>query len=163
MGKYAVSLDIKKAYRQLLVSYRDSMLRLLIWFRDPKSKQNMVIFRTATCDFGDSQASLALRVAQDKFIAANCKTKLGVLASSMPFADNYLFSGKSKEEVLEAIIEVINLHKKYGMPLKSPSHNLGSEYDYLGKPDDTKTNALGLTWDTEKDTLEPIFHYPLRS
>ena len=78
MGKYAACLDIKKAYRQLLVSYRDSMLRLSIWFRDPKSKQNMVIFRTAICDFGDSQASLALRVAQDKFIAANCKTKLGV-------------------------------------------------------------------------------------
>jgi len=72
MGRYAASLDIKKAYRQLLVSYRDSMLRLSIWFRDPKSKQNMVIFRTATCDFGESQASLALRVAQDKFIAANC-------------------------------------------------------------------------------------------
>ena len=96
MGKYAASLDIKKAYRQLLVSYRDSMLRLSIWFRDPKSKQNMVIFRTATCEFGESQASLALRVAQDKFIAANCKTKLGVLASSMPFADNYLFSGRRK-------------------------------------------------------------------
>ena len=105
----------------------------------------MVIFRTATCDFGDSQANLALRVAQDKFIAANCRTKLGVLASSQPFADNYLFSGRSKEEVLEAIIELINLHKKYGMPLKSPSHNLGSDYDYLGKPEDTTTNALGLT------------------
>ena len=47
------------------------------------------------------------------------------------------------------------------MPLKSPSHNLGTEYNYLGEPEDTKTNALGLTWDTQQDTLEPIFHYHL--
>ena len=80
MAKYAASLDIKKANRQLLVSYKDSMLRLSIWFRDPQNKKEMVIFRTATCDFGDSQASLALRVAQDKYIAANCHTKLGILA-----------------------------------------------------------------------------------
>ena len=105
----------------------------------------MVIFRTATCDFGDSQASLALRVAQDKYIAANCHTKLGILANHDPFANNYMFSVKSKEEVLEAIKELIDLHKKYGMELKSPSHNLGNYYDYLCKPDDTTTNALGNT------------------
>jgi len=106
------------------------MLRLTIWFKNPKNKQNLIVYRTNTCDFGDSQASLALRVAQDKYIAANARTKLGIIASSTPFADNYLFSGKSKEEV-------------------------------LGEPDDVKTNALGLTWDTSKDTLEPIFHYHL--
>jgi len=78
MGKYAASLDIRKAYRQLLVSYKDSMLRLSIWFRDPQKKKEMVIIRTATCDFGYSQASLALRFVQDKYIAANCHTKLGL-------------------------------------------------------------------------------------
>ena len=117
MGKYAASLDIKKAYRQIKVSYKDSMLRLSIWYRNPIKRERMLIFRAATCDFGDSQASLALMVAQDKFITSNCKTKLGKLASEDPFADNYLFSGKSKEEVLEAIFELIDLHIKYGMPL----------------------------------------------
>ena len=47
------------------------------------------------------------------------------------------------------------------MPLKSPSHNLGKDYDYLGIPDDPTINALGITWDTTKDTLQPIFHYHL--
>ena len=75
IGRYAASLDIKKAYRQIRVSYRDSMLRLYIWYRDPEKKEGLVIFRTATCDFGNSQASLSLRVAQDEFIAANCNTK----------------------------------------------------------------------------------------
>ena len=69
-----------------------------------------------------------------------------------------MFSGKSKEDVLESIVELINLHKKLGMEVKSPSHNLGKEYDYLGTPDDPTTNALGITWDTEQDTLQPIFH-----
>ena len=101
----------------------------------------MVIFRSATSDFGDSQASLSLRVAQDEFIAANCNTKLGKVASQDPFANNYMFSGQSKQEVLEAIIELMDLHKKYWMELKTPSHNLGKEYDYLGLPDDPTING----------------------
>ena len=96
------------------------MLRLSIWYRDPQNMQDMVIFRTATADFGDSQASLALRVAQDKYMAANCNTKLGKLAAEAPFADSYLFAGQSKEEVLEAIVEFLNLHKYYGLELKPP-------------------------------------------
>ena len=48
LGKYAASLDIKKAYKQIKVSYKDSMLRLSIWFRDPLKREGMVIFRTAT-------------------------------------------------------------------------------------------------------------------
>ena len=56
----------------------------------------------------------------------------------------------------------MELHEQFGMPLKPPSHNLGDEYDILGKPDDPKSNALGLTWDTEKDTLQPIYHYHLK-
>ena len=28
-------------------------------------------------------------------------------------------------------------------------------------PDDPTTNALGITWDTIKDTLQPIFHFHL--
>ena len=47
------------------------------------------------------------------------------------------------------------------MEVKSPSHNLGKEYDYLGTLDDPTTNALGITWDTEQDTFQPIFHYYL--
>ena len=150
MGKYAASLDIKKAYRQIKVSYLDSLHRVSIWYRDPQNMQDMVIFRTATVDFGDNQASLALCVTQDKYIAANCKTKLGKLAADDPFADNYLYAGQSKEEVLEAIVELINLHKYYGLELKAPSHNLESGYDYLGVPENPNSNTLGVTRDTQK-------------
>ena len=59
-----------------------------------------------------------IRVAQDKYIASNCQTKLGKLASEDPFADYYLFSGRSKEEVAEAIIELIDLHKSMACHLK---------------------------------------------
>ena len=138
------------------------MLRLSIWYEDPAKKQGLVVFKTSTADFGDSQASLALRVAQDKYIAANCKSPLAVLASNWAFADNYMFSGKNKQQVIEAILELLDLHEKYGMPFKPPSHNLGDEMDKLGKPEDTMCNALGLTWDIEKDTPQPIYHYHLK-
>ena len=161
MGKYAASLDIKKAYRQIKVSHRDSMLRLSIWYHNLENMQERVIFKTATANFGDSQTSLALRVAEDKYIAANCKTKLGKLAAEDLFADNNLFAGQSKEDVLEAIVKLINLHKYYGMELKHPSHNLGSGTDYLGVSEYPNSNALDLTWNTQKATLEPIFHYHL--
>ena len=70
--------------------------------------------------------------------------------------------GKNKQQVIEAILELMELHEKYGMPLKPPSHNLDGVSDKLGNLDDTKCNALGLTWDIEKDTLQPIFHYHLK-
>ena len=47
MGRYAASLDIKKAYRQIKVSYKESILRLSIWYRDPLKREGIVIFRTA--------------------------------------------------------------------------------------------------------------------
>ena len=159
IGQYAASLDIRKAYRQIRVSERDAMLRLSVWYDD---KQGLVMYKTCTADFGDSQASLALRVAQDKFIASNCKSPLAILASNWPFADNYLMSGRSKQQVLEAILELMELHEKYGMPLKPPAHNLDGVSDILGNIEDTKSNALGLTWDIETDTLQPIFHYHLK-
>ena len=48
-----------------------AMLRLSLWYDDPTKKEGLVVFKTNTADFGDSQASHALRVAQDKYIAAN--------------------------------------------------------------------------------------------
>ena len=114
LGQYAASLDIKKAYRQLRVSERDAMLRLSLWYDDPKNKKGLVVYKTCTADFGDSQASLALCVAQDKYIASNCKSPLAILASNYPFADNYLLSGRSKQQVLEAILELMDLHERYG-------------------------------------------------
>ena len=87
---------------------------------------------------------------------------LAILVSNYPFADNYLMSGRSKQQVLEAILELMDLHEKYGMPLKPPVHNLEGVSDILGNPEDTKSNALGLTWDIQTDTLHPIFHYHLK-
>ena len=63
MGKYSASLGIKKAYRQIKVSHRYSMLRLSTLYWDLENMQDMVIFKIATADFGDSQASLVLRIA----------------------------------------------------------------------------------------------------
>ena len=104
IGQYAASLDIRKAYRQIRVSNKDAMLRLSIWYDDPMKKQGLVVFKTNMADFGDSQASLALRVAQDKYIAAHCKTPLAILASNWPFADNYMMSGKNKQQVLDLFL-----------------------------------------------------------
>ena len=61
-----------------------------------------------------------------------------------------MMSGRNKQQVLEAILELMELHERYGMPLKPPSNNLGDVQDELGKLDDTKCNALNLTWDIRK-------------
>ena len=55
----------------------------------------------------------------------------------------------------------MELHERYGMPLKPPSHNLGDVHE-LGNLDDSECNVLGLTWDIEKDILQPIYHYHLK-
>ena len=80
------------------------MLRLSIWYDDPMKRQGLVVFKTNTADFGDSQASLALRVAQDKYIAAHCKTPSAILASNWPFADNYMMSGKNSNKFFKLFL-----------------------------------------------------------
>ena len=91
---------------------------------------------------------MVLRVAQEKYIAGHYKTKLGKLASELPFADNYLFSSESKENLLKAMVELINLHQEFGSPLKEPSHNLGPGFEYLGSPYSPNSNTLCLRCNT---------------
>ena len=49
-------------------------------------------------------ASLSLKVAKDKYIHANYKSLLAKLATSVPYADNYLFSSRSKERLVKELI-----------------------------------------------------------
>ena len=81
------------------MSYKDSIFRLSIWYKDPIKKEGLIIHRTGTWDFGDAQASLALRVAQDRYIASNCQTESGKLTAEWPFTDNYLMSSQCKEDL----------------------------------------------------------------
>ena len=39
IGQYATFLDIRKAYRQIRVSEKDAMMRLLIWYDDPRKSK----------------------------------------------------------------------------------------------------------------------------
>ena len=48
------------------------------------------------------------------------------------------------------------------MPLKPPVHNLEGVSDIIEQPEETENNALGLTWDIQTDTLQPIYHYHLK-
>ena len=106
--------------------------------------EGLTIFRTGTCDFGDQAVSLSLRVAQDKSIHANCKSPLAKLASSIPYADNYLFSSRSKQKSVEAIKEVIDQQKEYGLTLKPPSHNLETGHEDLGEAKGETSQTSGL-------------------
>ena len=72
--------------------------------------EGLIIFRTNSCDFGNSSANLALRCAQDKYIASNCTSELARLAAAHLFADNYLFSARTKKMLIETIEELIKLH-----------------------------------------------------
>ena len=67
---HAASLDVSRAYRRLLVSPADQMLRLLIWFVDPSDEsKGFRIYKRRTADFGDPAAALALYCALVKYVA----------------------------------------------------------------------------------------------
>jgi len=46
LNTYAASLDISKAYHQIKISYRDSLLWLSIWYKNPEMMKDLIIFRT---------------------------------------------------------------------------------------------------------------------
>ena len=50
---------VKKAYCQILGSYKDSLLCLSVWYKDPEKLEGLIIFQTRSAYFGDPQAIIS--------------------------------------------------------------------------------------------------------
>ena len=66
--RHGYSSDISKCYLRVLVDDLTAKLRLCYWYRDPANMKDPIVFKRCTMDFGDSIASLVIRIIQLKFL-----------------------------------------------------------------------------------------------
>ena len=62
------SSDIAKCYLKILCDDKTSHFRLMYWYDNPEKKEGLRVFRRCTMDFGDSIASVVIRIIQKKFL-----------------------------------------------------------------------------------------------
>ena len=140
---------MSRAYRRLLVSPADQMLRLLIWFKDPQDEsKGFRIFKRRTADFGDPAAALALYCALVKYVAPHATLEAAKVMINSLFADNIMGSENDKEVLMAAVDELLKLCANVGLPLKKPVFALKTDPDILKKLDKednpTVTQLLSL-------------------
>ena len=156
-----ISADISKCYLRVGCDYLASCLRLCIWFRKPETMEEMVIYRRASLDFGDSQAALVVRIIQEKYLARMVEYEASRhICLKGSYADNY--SGSMPEKWMYQLIEndLITAHKAIGLPLKNVWTDVNTDAEVLtkiGKDDqeDPCYGFLGIQWHLLDDTITP--------
>ena len=111
----------------------------------------MKVYRRSAMDFGDSQASLALSIAQVKFIAPMlCYVMSLIIVVFCRFADNYSSSVQTATEYKLVAKDFKEAHETLSIPLKficsSERHEKNNEVE-------TNVPLLGLLWNRNDDTI----------
>ncbi|XP_033228966.1 uncharacterized protein LOC117180581 [Belonocnema kinseyi] len=159
---FAITADIEKMYRQILVNENDQKFRKILWREN--SHQPVKIFRLKTVTYGTSSASfLATRtlvqLAYDECGSYSCAS----VALRQDFYMDHLISGaRTIEEAKQLFAELMTVTRKGGMNLKkwvsnvpelirSLSKDFSDTYFSLDLGDTTK--ALGVYWNPDPDSF----------
>ena len=67
--RFGYSSDISKCYLRILVDKLTTNLRLMVWYKNPKDKEGIIIYRRNTMDFGDAASALIVRIIQKMFLS----------------------------------------------------------------------------------------------
>ena len=126
----------------------DSILRLFIWFDE---SLNMKVYRRSAMDFGGSQASLALSIAQIKFIAPLLSYLMSlIIVVFCRFADNYSSSVQTATEYKLVAKDLKEAHETLSIPLK---FICSSERYEKNNEVETNVPLLGLLWNRNDDSI----------
>ncbi|XP_018364348.1 PREDICTED: uncharacterized protein LOC108762043, partial [Trachymyrmex cornetzi] len=161
--QYAMTADITKMYRQVLVDESQRHFQRILWRNSPQDK--LKTFELLTLTYGTASASfLAIRVIHK---LAEDESELFPIGSRIILRDFYvddLLTGSSTlEEALEIKKQITELLKKGGFELTKWSANHHALLE-VGGPHEKKLNltsdvnneirALGLLWNCESDVFK---------
>ena len=142
-------------------------LRLLVWFENPKEMTGVKIYRRPTMDFGDTCSSLVVRIVQEKFLSQLCKLELTKhVILNCAYADNYSSSFIDKKTYQKVKDDMIDVHKKIGLPLKGTYTSVQTDNNILdelgiGKNEEPVYNFLGLVWNLKTNQITPNSYFAL--
>ncbi|XP_061400515.1 uncharacterized protein LOC133336248 [Musca vetustissima] len=158
LHRYALSADIIKMYRQILIDPRDRRFQYILWRNSEEEEIRTYELNTVT--YGMSSAPyLAIRSLH--YLADQYSEQLPLGSKTIKssfYVDDFLGGADSVEELAQIkreVTEVLN-HGCFELD-KWHSNHKDFQHDNTTKDlniDDTAiTNALGITWDQHKDVF----------
>lgn len=165
LHKVAVTADIEKFYRQILVSPEQQDLQRILWRSEPT--QPIKIFRLKTLTYGLKPSSFlalrTLREVSDQDGNKYCHAAAQAVKNNF-YVDDYLQSFPTEEEGLLVVNDVIKLLRDGCFPLHKFSSNSAEFMSAIDKSiqavedpdlfkDDAIIKTLGLQWNVNVDTF----------
>ncbi|XP_018397196.1 PREDICTED: uncharacterized protein LOC108775361 [Cyphomyrmex costatus] len=161
--RYAMTADITKMYRQILVDESQRHLQRIFWRNAPQDE--LRIFELLTLTYGTAPASfLAIRtirkLAEDEINSFPVGSKT-ILRDF--YVDDLLTGASTLQEALEIKTQTIELLKRGGFELRKWSSNSSSLRDAQGThkkrfilagDHGNETRALGVIWNCESDIFK---------
>ncbi|XP_049302016.1 uncharacterized protein LOC125775435 isoform X1 [Bactrocera dorsalis] len=157
LHKYALTADITKMYRQIIMHEEDRNCQLIVWREHPS--EQIQIFRLNTVTYGTAPAPfLATRCLQMLSDANTMKYPLGSLAIKRDFYVDDLLTGSENFESLDLLrSEVIKILNSAGFTLTKWFSNHPKFFDSdcteksLSFNDKSSTKTLGIHWLPKED------------
>lgn len=154
--RFAITADIVKMYRQVLVDQHDRKYQYILW---RYSEQEPIrTYQLNTVTYGTSAAPFlavrSLHYLADEYME---NFELGARAIKNSFyVDDFLCGAESVEDLAQLKYQVTEILKKGCFELdKWHSNHESFRHDktikYLNLDDSSVTNALGISWDQQKD------------
>lgn len=171
--RYAITADVTKMYRQILIDESQRPLQRILWRESPRD--DLKTFELLTLTYGTASASfLAIRAMRK---LAEDETNSFPIGSKIVLRDFYvddLITGASTlQEALKIKKQTSELLSKGGFELTKWSSNHPSLQNaegphnkelYLSSEYDRETRALGLVWSCQSDVFKFTsigHHFPL--
>lgn len=158
--KYAITADISKMYRQVLLDDRDCNLQLILWRNN--ANEHLQAYRLRTVTYGTASAPyLATRCLT--YLAEESRVKFPIASRVVTedfYVDDMITGGGTIEEAVRIRQQVTTLLDKAGFPLHKWCTNDDRILDgvpemqretHLPLDSSTTTKTLGITWWPKKD------------
>ena len=138
-------------YLRILVDELTSRLHLCVWFSNPEELEGIIVYRSNTINFGDSQAALVIHILQQKYLSRLVKLEISrYIILNCSYADNYSSSLPQQWMFRRVKEDLIQAHEILTMPLKN-CHSNNETYEGIG----LVYQFLGILWNLENDTISP--------
>ncbi|XP_036346749.1 uncharacterized protein LOC118756063 [Rhagoletis pomonella] len=156
--RYAITADVVKMFRQILVDPHDRKFQYILWRSTPD--QPLRTFELNTVTYGTATAPyLAIRSMQ--YLAEQCMDEFKVGAEAIKssfYVDDFICGANTLECLHQIKTEVIEILRRGRFEL-AKWHSNYSEFvndrtiKDLNLEDDSVTSTLGLRWDQREDVF----------
>jgi len=162
--KFLFTFDLRKAFLQLLLNDEDTLKLRFLWYNDvSKNDFSVVSYKMCRVPFGMRYSPFLLMISlyyilihktvSDTEYDKTVKRCIYDLA----YVDNLGYSSNESLDLINALNLAVKTFKEYGFDLQQFSSNSKEMKSYIcaecGETVERDSKLLGMTWNTDRDTL----------